>query len=72
MTVALGHQHFTRNRFRTLVRAAFPGARFGSFEAHYAPPLERALPLQNVIEQTLERLRPFRPFLSYNFAVAER
>lgn len=69
MTLALGHDHFTRERFRTLVKAAFPEARFGSFEAHYVPGL-RALRLQNVIEEGLERLRFFRPLLSYNFAVA--
>ena len=70
MTLALGHQHFTRKRFRTLVRASFPDTRFGAFEAHYAPPLNRALGVQHVVEETLERLPPFRPFLSYNFAVA--
>lgn len=72
MTLVLGHQHFTRTRFRSLVQTVFTEARFGSFEAHYAPPLNRALRLQNAIEETLERLRPFRPLLSYNFAVAER
>jgi ubiquinone/menaquinone biosynthesis C-methylase UbiE len=37
MTLALGHQHFKRSRFRRLVRAVFPRARFGAFEAHYVP-----------------------------------
>jgi ubiquinone/menaquinone biosynthesis C-methylase UbiE len=72
MTLALGHQHFTRSRFRALVQASFSTVRFGSFEAHYAPPLNRALRLQHLIEETLERLPPFRPLLSYNFAVATR
>jgi SAM-dependent methyltransferase len=70
MTLALGHQHFTRRRFRTLVRAAFPAARFGAFEAHYAPPLNRALRLQHAVEEAVERFPPFRPLLAYNFAVA--
>jgi SAM-dependent methyltransferase len=70
MTLALGHQHFTRRRFRSLVDGAFPATRFGAFEAHYAPPLNRFLGLQHVIEEALERFPPFRPFLSYNFAVA--
>jgi ubiquinone/menaquinone biosynthesis C-methylase UbiE len=70
MTLALGHQHFTRKRFRALVRAVFPSSRFGAFEAHYAPPLNRALGLQHGLEEILEHLPPFRPFLSYNFAVA--
>lgn len=70
MTLALGHQHFTRKRFRSLVRNVFPETRFGAFEAHYAPPLNRALGLQQALEEILEHLPPFRPFLSYNFAVA--
>ena len=70
MTLTLGHQHFTRRRFRALVTEAFPHARFGAFEAHYVPPLERALALQNLVEEALERLPPFRRLLSYNFAVA--
>jgi ubiquinone/menaquinone biosynthesis C-methylase UbiE len=72
MTVALGHEHFTRSRFRALVRTALPDARFGAFEAHYAPPLSRFLGVQNGVEEALERLPPFRPLLSYNFAVATR
>ena len=70
MTVALGHEHFTRRRFRELMSAVFPGARFGAFEAHYVPGLTRALALQHAVEEALERLAPFRPLLSYNFAVA--
>jgi ubiquinone/menaquinone biosynthesis C-methylase UbiE len=70
MTLALGHDHFSRKRFRALVSTVFPQARFGSFEAHYVPRLERGLALQHAVEEALERLPPFRPFLSYNFAVA--
>ena len=70
MTLALGHEHFSRLRFRKLVRPVFPNARFGAFEAHYVPGLNRALALQHAVEETLERLPPFSPFLSYNFAVA--
>jgi ubiquinone/menaquinone biosynthesis C-methylase UbiE len=70
MTRALGHEHFTRGRFRKLVSEVFPDARFGAFEAHYVPGLKRALPLQHVVEEALERIPPFGPLLSYNFAVA--
>jgi SAM-dependent methyltransferase len=70
MTLALGHEHFTRGRFHELVRASFPGARFGAFEAHYVPGLKRLLPVQHAVEELLERIPPFRPVLSYNFAVA--
>jgi ubiquinone/menaquinone biosynthesis C-methylase UbiE len=70
MTLALGHEHFRRGRFRALVSAVFPHARFGAFEAHYAPGLERALALQHFVEETLQRFPPARPLLSYNFAVA--
>jgi ubiquinone/menaquinone biosynthesis C-methylase UbiE len=69
MTLALGHEHFSRSRFRALVSGMFPAARFGSFEAHYVPGLRRALAFQNVLEEALERFPPFRPLLSYNFAV---
>jgi hypothetical protein len=52
------------------VSQLFPDARFGAFEAHYAPPLDRALGLQHAVEEVLERLPPFRAFLFYNFAIA--
>jgi ubiquinone/menaquinone biosynthesis C-methylase UbiE len=70
MTLALGHEHFTRARFRSLVARVFPRARFGAFEAHYVPGLTRGLVVQNIVEEALERIPPFRPLLSYNFAVA--
>lgn len=70
MTLALGHEHFTRGRFRTLVKREFPAARFGAFEAHYVPQLNHALKLQHALEEGLEHFPPFRPLLSYNFAVA--
>jgi ubiquinone/menaquinone biosynthesis C-methylase UbiE len=70
MTLALRHQHFSRRRFRELVTAVFPRARFGAFEAHYVPRLDRALRLQHAVEEGLERVPPFRALLSYNFAVA--
>jgi ubiquinone/menaquinone biosynthesis C-methylase UbiE len=68
MTRALGHEHFTRKRFRTLVTDVFPDARFGAFEAHYVPHLSRRA--QEAVEDALEHVPPFRPLLSYNFAVA--
>jgi ubiquinone/menaquinone biosynthesis C-methylase UbiE len=71
MTLALGHQHFKRSRFRRLVRAVFPRVRFGAFEAHYVPLLEPVPAVQEVLEETLEKLPPFGPLLSYNFAVAD-
>jgi SAM-dependent methyltransferase len=70
MTLALGHEHFTRRRFRELVRSGFAVARFGAFEAHFVPGLGRHLLPQHAVEEALERLPLFRPLLSYNFAVA--
>ena len=70
MTLALGHQHFSRDHFRSLVRSAFASARFGAFEAHYAPRFDRLLRVQHAVEEGLERFPPFRPLLSYNFALA--
>lgn len=72
MTLARRHQHLTRGRFKSLVRAAFPEARFGAFEAHYVPGSTKVLGLQHRIEEALERVSPLRPLLSYNFAVAVR
>jgi ubiquinone/menaquinone biosynthesis C-methylase UbiE len=69
MTLVRRHRHFAQSRFRKLVRAAFPGARFGAFEAHYVPCATRLLGLQERIEDALERLTLLRPTLSYNFAV---
>jgi ubiquinone/menaquinone biosynthesis C-methylase UbiE len=69
MTLALGHEHFSRRRFRALVSAVFPDARFGAFEAHYVPGLKGGLALQHFVEEALERLPPARSLLSYNFAV---
>jgi SAM-dependent methyltransferase len=70
MTRLLGHEHFTRSRFRELVAERFPAARFGAFEAHYVPWGDRLLPLQRVVEDGLERIPGLGPLLSYNFAVA--
>jgi ubiquinone/menaquinone biosynthesis C-methylase UbiE len=72
MTRLLGHEHFSRSRFRELIAERFPSARLGSFEAHYVPWGDRLLPLQRVVEDGLERIPGFGRLLSYNFAVAKR
>jgi hypothetical protein len=43
--------------------------RYRLLEAHYVPGLNRGLRLKDIVEEGLERLRPFGPLLSYNFAV---
>ena len=70
LTLLLGHEHFTRQTFRRMVTKVFPEVRFGGFEAHYAPIPDRLVAVQRLIEETMERLPPLRPILSYNFAVA--
>ena len=70
MTKLLGHEHFSRRRFRSLVATVFPRARFGGFEAHYVPRADRLARLQDAVENLLERLPAFP--LSYNYAVATR
>jgi ubiquinone/menaquinone biosynthesis C-methylase UbiE len=72
MTVVRRHDHFNRARFERLIRTAFPNVRLGAFEAHYVPGATRLLPLQQKVEEALERISPLRPILSYNFAVAVR
>jgi ubiquinone/menaquinone biosynthesis C-methylase UbiE len=70
MTLIRRHDHFTDERFRELVTAAFPRAAFGAFEAHYVPGATRVLPLQNAVEDALEKIPSLRSVLAYNFAVA--
>jgi ubiquinone/menaquinone biosynthesis C-methylase UbiE len=70
MTVVRGHHHFTRARFKALVRAVFPDAHFGMFEAHYVPRGTRLLAIQQRVEEALEHTPGLGPILSYNFAVA--
>jgi SAM-dependent methyltransferase len=71
MTLVRRHDHFRTTRFRNLVLAAFPTARFGAFEAHYVPGLRgAALSVQGATEDLLGRIPPARPLLSYNFGVA--
>lgn len=72
MTVVRRHDHFTRRRFHELVQSAFPGACFGSFDAHYVPGADRLLGLQNLVEEGTERLPLVRALASYNFAVTAR
>jgi ubiquinone/menaquinone biosynthesis C-methylase UbiE len=72
MTRMLGHEHFAQSYFHDLIARTFPGARFGAFEAHYAPFAERFLRFQQIAEETLERIPGFGRFASYNFAVALR
>jgi ubiquinone/menaquinone biosynthesis C-methylase UbiE len=68
MTRVLGHEHFTRKRFQALVRDVFPAARFGSFEAHYVPSVDRLLRVQRLVESALDGLPGFPR--AYNYAVA--
>jgi ubiquinone/menaquinone biosynthesis C-methylase UbiE len=70
MTLIRRHDHFTDERFRELVTAAFPRAAFGAFEAHYVPGATRVLRLQNAVEDALEKIPSLRSVLAYNFAVA--
>lgn len=72
ITKLLGHEHFTRQRFRSLVRASFPEARFGAFEVHYVPGADRLLSVQDVVENALERLPPYARLRSYHYAIARR
>lgn len=72
MTKLLGHEHFTRQRFRALVRGSFTDVRFGGFEAHYVPGADRVLGVQDVVENILERFSPYARFRSYHYAIARR
>ncbi len=71
MTRMLGHEHFSRRRFRELIREQLPHARVGAFEAHYVP-WGDFIRLQHLVEEALERTPGLAPLLSYNVAVARR
>jgi len=70
MTKILGHEHFQRERFHSLVRSGFQDVRFGSFEARFVPQAERLLGAQERVENILERLPGYSRLVAYNFAVA--
>ena len=72
MTKMLGHEHFSQKRFHSLVRSAFPEARFGTFEARFVPQAERILNVQEGVENVLERIPGYSRLVAYNFAVASR
>jgi ubiquinone/menaquinone biosynthesis C-methylase UbiE len=72
MTKMLGHEHFPRQRFHSLVWSTFDDVRFGSFEAHYVPWGEQLLPVQHAVEELLERMPVASRLVSYNFAIATR
>lgn len=70
MTKMLGHDHFSRKRFHTLVSSVFPVARFGSFEARFVPAAQRILKLQEATKNLLEWIPGYSGLVAYNFAVA--
>ena len=72
MTKMLGHEHFPRRRFHELVRAGFPDATFGSFDAHFVPQAERVLQVQEAFENALERIPGVSRLISYNYSIAPR
>lgn len=72
MTKILKHEHFTRRQFMNLIKIHFSNASFSSFEAQYFP---TELPIIHLVEKwwerMVEKMRAFRPFLSYNVAIIE-
>ncbi len=72
MTLMLGHQHFTRSKFKRIVSTIFPEAEFGCFEC-------RVYPINNLFirklchkfEDVVENIPLFDKFLTYNYAIAE-
>jgi ubiquinone/menaquinone biosynthesis C-methylase UbiE len=71
MTLMLGHQHFRRPAFESLVRRVFPDARFTHFEAHVYP-FESGLMvgLAHLVERVIAATPVVERLASYNAATA--
>jgi ubiquinone/menaquinone biosynthesis C-methylase UbiE len=73
MTLMLGHQHFRRPAFHSLVRRVFPDARFVHFEAHVYP-FDNGIMvgLAHAVESGIAATPLVRRLASYNAAIATR
>jgi ubiquinone/menaquinone biosynthesis C-methylase UbiE len=73
MTLMLGHQHFRRPAFHSLVRRVVPEARFVHFEAHVYP-FDRGIMvgLAHAVESAIAATPLVRRLASYNAAIATR
>lgn len=71
LTLLLNHQHFNKRRFRELIKVAGGSEKieFLEFEAHVLPLPEFLRTLACHLEDFLEKIIVWRPFLSYNAAV---
>ncbi len=73
MTLMLGHQHFRRHAFQSLVRRVFPHARFLHFEAHVYPfDSGIMVGLAHAVEAAIAATPLVRRLASYNAAIATR
>jgi ubiquinone/menaquinone biosynthesis C-methylase UbiE len=73
MTLMLGHQHFRRRAFQSLVRRVFPHARFVHFEAHVYPfDSGIMLGLIHAVEAAIAATPLLRRLAAYNAAIATR
>jgi ubiquinone/menaquinone biosynthesis C-methylase UbiE len=73
MTLMLGHQHFRRPAFQSLVRRVFPDARFVHFEAHVYPFDSSTMNrLAHAVESAIAATPLVRRLASYNAAIATR
>jgi len=71
MVLLKKHQHFTRIEFRKLVKSMFNNIKFTACEAHhYTIQAKKLIALFRFLEDCLERLRFFRPYLNYSLIIA--
>lgn len=72
MTLFLGHQHFTRAKFRRIVSGIFPEAQFGCFECRVYPTNNRFIRnICHAFENIIEKCYFFNQFLTYNYAAVQ-
>lgn len=71
MVLLKKHQHFTQVEFRRLVKSMFNNIKITTCEAHhYTIRAKKLISLFRFLEDCLEHLRFFRPYLNYNLIVA--
>lgn len=71
MVLLKKHQHFTQVEFRRLVESMFNNIKFTACEAHHHTiRAKKLIALFRFLEDCLERLRFFRPYLHYSLIIA--
>ncbi len=72
LTLLGGHQHFSTRRFLQLATPVFPSVALQRFECHCYPVADPWLSALERIEDVLDRMRWWKPFIFYNVVVGTK